>query len=99
MFSAPPTAATAATAGGSSLHAQQEVDVIACAVENRGRTVAIATMSPSQTHLLQTYIVQDTQSYGGACAWVLENCCWGWPNACLLLNPRVNTTTHPHTHT
>lgn len=71
MFSAPPTAATAATAGASSLHTQQEVDVIACVVENRGRTVAIATMSPSQTHLLQTYIVQDTQSYGGACVCVL----------------------------
>lgn len=67
MFSAPPTAATAATAGASSMHTAQEPDVIACVVENRGRTVAIATMSPSHTHLLQTYIVQDSQSYGGTC--------------------------------
>lgn len=71
MFSPHPgtaaTGLTAATAGASSMH-QQDPELIACVVENRGRTVAIATMTPSHTHILHTYIVQDSQSYGGASA-------------------------------
>ena len=40
--------------------------------QNRGREVAIATMSPTRTHILQVFVCQDSQSYAETIDLLLE---------------------------
>lgn len=95
MFSPHPgTTATGLTATAGAGSMLQDTELIACVVENRGRTVAIATMTPSHTHILHTYIVQDSQSYGGASASTLMGATP--PTSLTHLTP---TLTHLPTHT
>lgn len=56
----------AAPGGASSTRGAGDEDstfLTACVVESRSREVCIALMSTLRTHILQIYLVGDTQSY------------------------------------